>query len=451
MNTKKTPQNKKQTPVFAIVVTLTLLILLSIATAFLIFRFVFPEQFNKTFHINKPNNGNNKAPQTPHEKQPNVPLYDGSLTATFIDVKQGDSMLLTLPDKRTMLIDGGDRSQRDNVINLLKSLNITYLDYVMLTHTDEDHCGSLDDVIREYKNKIGTIYLPKIQSKNDSLKNLNEKYRTITTKAYQDIVDAALSSGGKVEYTVDKIVLNGKGYTITMFCRDENYYTNNMNGFKSKPTAQWLNDVSPITVIEYNGRKLVVTGDANGKKYSPKYSAEHNWISQMQSNGISDDDFDADVLKVGHHGSDGSSSTDFLEYIDCEYAVVSSNKGTEAVDKSKKYSPFLSTDFLNKNLHLTNFFSERKYGHPTEEVCGENGRLAKAHFKEIYYTSLHGNIFVQITKEGRLVFSTTYTPVEESSGISFKKNEKHKNENFIIKVRSILIISFSEIKKFLNQ
>jgi len=169
VSTKKTPQNKKQTPVFAIVVTLTLLILLSIATAFLIFRFVFPEQFNKTFHINKPNNGNNKAPQTPHEKQPNVPLYDGSLTATFIDVKQGDSMLLTLPDKRTMLIDGGDRSQRDNVINLLKSLNITYLDYVMLTHTDEDHCGSLDDVIREYKNKIGTIYLPKIQSKNPSL------------------------------------------------------------------------------------------------------------------------------------------------------------------------------------------------------------------------------------------------------------------------------------------
>lgn len=168
----------------------------------------------------------------------------------------------------------------------------------------------------------------------------------------------------------------------------------------------------------------------------------------MQSNGISDDDFDADVLKVGHHGSDGSSSTDFLEYIDCEYAVVSSNKGTEAVDKSKKYSPFLNTDFLNKNLHLTNFFSERKYGHPTEEVCGENGRLAKAHFKEIYYTSLHGNIFVQITKEGRLVFSTTHAPVEESSSISFKKNEKHKNENFIIKVRSILIISFSEIKSF---
>ena len=75
----------------------------------------------------------------------------------------------------------------------------------------------------------------------------------------------------------------------------------------------------------------------------------------------------------------------------------------------------------------------------------------KRFFKEIYYTSLHGNIFVQITKEGRLVFSTTYTPVEESSGISFKKNEKHKNENFVIKVRSILIISFSEIKKFLNQ
>lgn len=126
MSTKKAPQNKKQTPVFAIVVTLTLLIFLSIATAFLIFRFVFPEQFNKTFHINKSNNENDKAP---HEKQPNVPLYDGSLTATFIDVKQGDSMLLTLPDKRTMLIDGGDRSQRDNVINLLKSLNITLIKF----------------------------------------------------------------------------------------------------------------------------------------------------------------------------------------------------------------------------------------------------------------------------------------------------------------------------------
>ena len=448
MSTKKTTQQKKQTPVFAIVVTFTLLILLSIATAFLIFRFVFPEQFNKAFHINKTNP---KKPDTVPSTPPPTSFHDGSLTATFIDVKQGDSMLLTLPDKRTMLIDGGDRSQKNNVIALLKSLNIKHLDYVMLTHTDEDHCGSLDDVINEYKGKIGTVYLPKIQSKNKSLTKLNDKYRTITTKAYQDIVDAAISSGGNIEYTVDKIVLTGQGYSITMFCRDENYYTNNMQGFTSNPTAQWLNDVSPITIIEYNGRKLVVTGDANGKKYSPKYSAEHNWITQMQNNGINDDDFDADVLKVGHHGSGGSSSADFLEYIDCEYAIVSSNKGTEAVDKSKKYSPFLSTDFLNRNLHLTNFFSERKYGHPTEEVCGENGRLAKARFKEIYYTSLHGNIFVQITKEGKLVFSTTYAPAEETSGITFKKNEHHKNENFIIKIRSVLVISFSEIKKFLNQ
>lgn len=452
MANKKNTKKQTRYP-FIVALLLTFLIAIGIASFFLVLRFAYPDKFEKIFKVKikkPPFQGEKPNPSDSNNPTPDVPEHgEGTLTATFINVGQGDSMLLKLPDGKTMLVDGGNTGKDKNIIPLLNALNVKRLDYVLLTHTDSDHCGGLDKVVDAYSGKVGEVFLPKIKEKKGLLNDLGEEYGSVDSTAYSDFVKSAKNSGAVLKYMLDKMTISGSHYTVDLYCRNEAFYK-----LKKTSDSLWLNDVSPIGVVSYNGRKIIFTGDANGNKSiegnTNKYSAEHNWVETMKSSGVSDNDFDADVYKAGHHGSKGSSSEELLEYIDCEYAVVSSGCGTELKGKSTTYKPFVSEELLEKGLNLLNFFSESKYGHPTEDICGLNGRLKKANFKAIYYTCLHGNIFVSIDKNGNLLFSTENSAVPSDTAIIFKPNTEHDNSKFTIVSKFSFVISYKEIEKYFN-
>ena len=206
---------------------------------------------------------------------------DGNLIVDFIDVGQGDSILIRQGD-HTMLIDGGTSECKDDLLNFLKSENIQKFDYIVGTHPHEDHIGSLDDVINAYD--FDTILFPKV---------------TTTTKTFENLVNAVKNKNKKFTTPV-----SGNEYTL------------GDAKFKilapSSDSYQSLNNYSIVIKLTYGENTFMFTGDA-------ETLSETEMLNSF-------DDLTADVLKIGHHGSTTSTSKKFLNAVNPKYAVISVGK-----------------------------------------------------------------------------------------------------------------------------
>lgn len=260
------------------------------------------------------------------------PLEQGenTLSVYFMDVGQGDCIYIAFPDGDDMLIDCGNKSSDYNFNDTMAYLNRLNPDgnitHLMLTHTDEDHVEYLDDIIRAYD--IDNIYMPNILAKPKSATaqaavNALGKSKlsmftdedTVETEVYANFFIAALSEKGcTIHLNMDEdersnsiIISDGSTYTLTFYCPTAQYYADtNLN------SALRLNAVSPVGILTYNGRRVVLTGDSN--KYNEPIVADR--IGYL----------DCDVLKVAHHGSETSSTDEFLRAVNCEYAIISCNE-----------------------------------------------------------------------------------------------------------------------------
>lgn len=209
----------------------------------------------------------------------------GVLTIDYIDVGQGDSALVNVNGKY-MLIDAGTNASEKDLINYLKGKNIQKIDYVIGTHPHEDHIGGLDKVIDNFD--IGQVYLPKISH---------------TTKTYESVLESIKNKGLKVTTAKEGVKIDlGPGTTVEMYSPNKSKYDN-------------LNDYSPIMRVVFGENKFLFTGDAERE-------AENEVIKK----GV---DLSADVLKVGHHGSDTSTSDDFLKKVNPKIAIISCGKGND--------------------------------------------------------------------------------------------------------------------------
>ncbi len=213
-------------------------------------------------------------------------LEQQALKVHFIDVGQADSALLICNDK-TMLIDGGNVEDSSRVVSYLAKHNIDYLDYVVCTHAHEDHVGGLSGPLSVMD--VGTIYAP-----------LTEE----DTRAYLNFKNKAEENGVEIVHPDCKEVFYlGDGKVEILGPVSEE--TNN------------LNNTSIVLKITYGETSFLFTGDA-------EYEEEQDIINMGY-------DLSADVLKVGHHGAENSSSYTFLREVMPEYAVIS-------VGKDNKYS-----------------------------------------------------------------------------------------------------------------
>ena len=354
-----------------------------LAIAAVIVYFVAPDIFGKL--------ASSPGGDTSADDGPPLVAGEGELQVHFMDVGQGDSILILFPDGKDMLIDCGNKSSGydfDVTAGYLEDyLPDGKLDYLMLTHGDEDHVEYMDEILEMYQ--VSTVFMPNVLAEpsgtSAAAKELREQIAaldpeklamfddedTLTTQVYARFFIAALSEPDcEVILTVDpdedtnSIVITdgtkqadgsyaGATYMLTFYCPTEEYYASS-----DLSSAEEKNAISPIGILEYNGVRVVLTGDSN-EINEPLFVERAGYI-------------DCDVLKVGHHGSETSSTEEFLDAVDCEYAIISCN-----AEGNTFYHPRQNT--LDRLI--------------------EDGMT-------IYRTDNNGNILLTVDENGEMTFTT---------------------------------------------
>ena len=211
-----------------------------------------------------------------------VSTFSGdTLRVNYIDVGQGDSIFIQLPNKETMLIDAGEAYEADNVINYLNSLGIKKIDYVVGTHPHTDHIGGLEEIVNTFD--IGSIYMPKASS---------------TSNTYLDLLTAIKNKGLKIKTAKSGVVvLDDDNLKLEFIAPNSDNYSE-------------LNNYSAVLKLTYLNNTFLFMGDA-----------------ETLSEDEITSDVDADVIKVGHHGSDSSSGIEFVNKVSPEYAIIMVGEG----------------------------------------------------------------------------------------------------------------------------
>ncbi len=263
----------------------------------------------------------------------------GELRIHFIDVGQGDCTLIELPDGKRMLIDGGDDSgkTKKSVMRYLNALDIQTLDYLVVTHTDGDHCGSLEEVFR-YK-KVLNAYIPRSFAAADV--------------EYAETYAAAVREGCTIIEPSLDIRLSTEAYTLAFLYP---YAREAQDGVELEE-----NERSAVLWVDYQGVSALFCGDAPSRV--EKWLVEDDQLGLFANLGVTLSD--TEILKVAHHGSKESTSQKLLDYLGVESAVVSCGK-------------------------------ENGYGHPSKEALD---RLLAAG-AEVYRTDLQGHILATIQANG---------------------------------------------------
>jgi len=211
-------------------------------------------------------------------------LAGHKLKVSYIDVGQGDSILIQTPGGKNVLIDAGNNGDATTIVTYLKAQNISRLDYVIATHSHEDHIGSMDTVINTFD--IGKVVMPKESS---------------NTQTFRDVMTAIASKGLKpIEAKAGvKLDLGPEIYAELL--------APNSSGYED------INDYSAVLRLVYGKNSFLFTGDAETQSESEMLHLG----SQLK----------VDVLKVGHHGSKTSSTAAFLKLVAPKYAIISVGKG----------------------------------------------------------------------------------------------------------------------------
>ena len=209
-------------------------------------------------------------------------LFDNNAYIYFFDVGQGDSSLIvSSKHKEVILIDTGGLFANyypiENIINFLKSIGITKINYLILTHGDYDHMGYSSYLINNYKVK-NVIFN-------------NGTFNDLELELIDILYKKNITYYQSLEYLN---IANSKLYFL-----NKEIYNNE-------------NDNSSVLYLKLSNYKFIFMGDAS-------IDVENKLIKTYSLNDI-------DVLKVGHHGSKTSSSKDFINYINPKYSIISVGK-----------------------------------------------------------------------------------------------------------------------------
>jgi competence protein ComEC len=215
-----------------------------------------------------------------------APRFSHELRVTFIDVGQGDSILLRCPGGESWLIDGGSKNDRFDagrqvVAPFLWNQQITHLDGVIGSHFHPDHIGGLPSVVTLFQPK--EIWLPEDWRDNPAAAEL---------RAAAELVGAPM-----------KIVTAGDTPTTGRACGFEVLW----------PSAD-------TAMLEENDRSLVLRATSGKRTFL--------FVGDLQAEGEKEllkrqSALEADVLKAGHHGSSGASSKEFLDAVKPAWVVIS--------------------------------------------------------------------------------------------------------------------------------
>ena len=236
-------------------------------------RFFMKENLNNSNKVNLKDNINNS-------KFADVDLNNEDFNVLFMYVGQADSTLIKYKNK-TMLIDAGNNEDGKNIVKFLKDKGISKLDYIVGTHYDEDHIGGLDDIIENFD--IGKFYLSNGGELGPNYYNLEKAAKK------KNLAITIPKVGDKIDFgDVDMEVMAA-----------------------SKFDGKNDNNASIVVQAKYGSRKYLFMGDLEKQE-----EAKRKWN-------------EVDVLKAGHHGSNTSSTQEFLNQVKPKYVFVSAGKNNK--------------------------------------------------------------------------------------------------------------------------
>ncbi|TWT24793.1 MBL fold metallo-hydrolase [Planomicrobium sp. CPCC 101110] len=281
-----------------------------------------------------------KAEEAGTQKHTASEQQAGGLKVHFIDVGQGDSTLLEM-EGHTMLIDAGDWNSTD-VIDYLEAQDIRKIDIAVGTHPDSDHIGQLADVIKNYD--VGEVWMSGNESTSDTFIETLE----------------AIDSGGSDYYEPR----SGEVFDLGAM-EIEVLYPEKITGKANEESVSFR--------LTYGDIRFVFTGDSGIKE-------EQNMIDSGM-------ELDAEILHLGHHGSNTSTSDAFLKSVSPEIAIYSAG-------------------------------ADNSYGHPHAEVLA----AAENAGAEVFGTDVNGTVIVET--DGK-----TYSVSTERDGVAKEGKNRCINLN----------------------
>lgn len=214
---------------------------------------------------------------------------EAELSVHYIDVGQGDCVLITAGDT-TVFIDGGEYENAPEIASYINALGIKRLDYVIGTHPHSDHVGSLCYTIEDFE--VGKVILPKLP---------NEIVPTTVT--YEKLLGAISEKGMKITPAKAGTVYDLGGVaTLEILGPVSDEYDD-------------LNNFSVVCMLTHGGNRFLFMG-----------GAEYNSEKDIMNSGAN---LSADVIKVGHHGSGTSTGKKFLSAVSPSYAVITVGAGND--------------------------------------------------------------------------------------------------------------------------
>ncbi|WP_227995014.1 ComEC/Rec2 family competence protein [Oceanobacillus sp. CFH 90083] len=204
-----------------------------------------------------------------------------SMKVHFINVGQGDSILIETPLERTILIDGGPPEAGDTVVNYIKELQINEIDLMIATHPDIDHIGGLINVLDEVE--VGSVLdTGKLHPTRTFAKYMNR---------IRDLQIPMTIAEKETPIEIDPMI--------------------SLDIWNAAQPLTSPNASSLVLKLNYGETDMLFMGDV-GKKEEKEIQKKHH--------------VDADIIKIGHHGSNTSTSMSFLKEVDPEIAILTYSK-----------------------------------------------------------------------------------------------------------------------------
>ncbi len=250
-------------------------ILIGIIIYILIMSGVNIDEITKTLDIELPSFG----------KEEVVVIPEGTAKMTFIDVGQGDSSLIQFGDY-DILIDAGERDYGDDIVRKLQDLGVDDIEYLVATHPHSDHIGGIPEVIENFV--VENVVMPDVAH---------------TTKTFERMIDSIDEKNINVIIPYEgEVLIDSEGAVLRVISPVIEGDSN-------------LNNYSICLKFDFGNTRAIYTGDAEVK------------IEKMILEGGTS--LDADIYKVGHHGSVTSNTERFLEAMSPQIGIISAGKGND--------------------------------------------------------------------------------------------------------------------------
>ena len=298
----------------------------------------------------------------------------GECNVWVLDVGQGSSTLVE-SDGEYMLIDGGDSDKSSYLVSYLKKKEITNFKYVIATHYDADHLNGVVGALNVFD--VENVICPEY---------------TTTTRVYNSFISIMDNKKiNRIQPIVGETYSLGRG-EFTIIAPNSTGYSN-------------VNDYSVGIRFKYNNKSFLVAGDATN------ISEE-----EIVNNSI---DINSDVYIVNHHGSSGSSSSEFLNKIDPEYAVISAGKGNAYGHPA--YKTLVKLNKIGAKIYMTDIEGEIEFSFTEKEIQFNKDSYNKLESGEKINKDSYEN-----NQDNKLISSN------EGDNRSIENESSNKSDNYVL-------------------